>query len=252
MRLHVLGSGTALPSAHRGASGYACVSQSGAVLLLECGPGSTRRWPQAGFGFDDICGVALSHFHVDHVSDLPAMLFGRNVRSPPVKTSLTMIGPVGLRRFVEDVRALYGRGVHDPFDTQWVVEMSDEMIARCGPFEIRAREVRHSPGALGFLVCCDGRSLAFSGDSGPCDALRELVTGVDLALVECSYPDSRESSGHLNVATVSELLCDASVERAVLTHLYPDLDAVDVDGAVRNRGYRGWLNVASDGAVFDV
>jgi ribonuclease BN (tRNA processing enzyme) len=75
----VLGSGTCLPHPRRGASGYACIADDGGALLLECGPGSTRRWPAAGLDFSAVRTILVTHHHVDHCADLAAVLFGRNV-----------------------------------------------------------------------------------------------------------------------------------------------------------------------------
>ena len=93
MHLVVLGSGTSIPHPQRGTSGYALVADDGTVLLLECGPGSTRRWPSADLDFANVGAIAISHHHVDHCGDLAAVLFGRNVVEPPLESPITLVGP---------------------------------------------------------------------------------------------------------------------------------------------------------------
>jgi len=248
MRLAILGSGTAIPHPERGASGYACIADDGTALLLECGPGSTRRWPRHGLTFESVRAIAVTHYHVDHCGDLSAVMFGRNVPEPPVEAPLLLAGPAGHGRMVAGLRELYGTAVEDPLGTITVAEMAEGDRATAGPFEIEAREVAHSAGALGLRVRADGRVLAFSGDSGPCDALVELCRGVDVALLECSYPAERESRSHLNARTAAEAAIAAGVERLVLTHFYAACDGVDIDAQVRDAGYRGELYLARDGA----
>jgi ribonuclease BN (tRNA processing enzyme) len=251
MELAVLGSGTAIPHPARGASGYALI-EGGEVLLLECGPGSTRRWPAFGIAFETVRGIAVTHHHVDHCSDLAAVMFGRNVPDPPVTAPLALIGPVGHRALVSGLEGLYGTAVADPLGSREVIEMKDGDRRRVGPFEVEAREVMHVAGALGYRVRCGGRSLAFSGDSGACPELIELCRGADVALLECSYPASRPTTKHLNARTAAEVAARSGVRRVVLTHFYPQCDGVDIAAEVRAAGYAGELALATDGLRLEI
>lgn len=250
MRLHVLGSGTAIPHPERGASGYALVASDGAACLLECGPGSTRRWPSAGIDFDRARVVLITHFHVDHCADLPAVLFGRMVAS--TESPLALLGPLGHARHVAGLRALFTPWLDDAAGRVAVHELGDGASLDVEPFAFEARHVLHAEHALGVRVRADGATLAFSGDSGPCDALVELCRGADVALLECSYPADRETRSHLNAATAAQVAVAAGVERLVLTHFYPRCDGVDLEAQVREAGYHGALHLARDGDVIDV
>jgi ribonuclease BN (tRNA processing enzyme) len=98
---------------------------------------------------------------------------------------------------------------------------------------VHARRVAHAPGAIGVRVHADDAILAFSGDSGPCDALVELCREASVALLECSYRSSRATEHHLSPRTVGEIARAAGIRRLVLTHFYPELDDVDVTAEVR-------------------
>lgn len=246
--LAILGSGTAIPHVRRGASGYAVIAPGGEVLLIECGPGSTRRWPAHGITFEAVRAIACTHHHVDHCADLAALMFGRNVPEPRVATPLAMIGPIGHRALIAGIEGLYGAAVSDPEGAREVIEMRDGDRQVIGPFAIEARGVLHVEGALGLRVRCAGRTLAFSGDSGACPALVELVRGADLALLECSYPASRPTTKHMNSRTAAEVAVAAGASRVVLTHFYPVCDGIDLEAEVRGAGYRGELVLAEDGA----
>ncbi len=254
MRLGFLGTGTAIPSPHRGASGYV-LEADGEVLLLECGPGSTRRWPAMGLDFARVGAVLCSHHHVDHCGDLAALLFGRNV-APAVHPGLVLAGPTGHRRLIERLTEAFGDGVtHDDLE---VVELDEGGALTLAGFSIEGHAMAHprrnadEAPALGFRVERGGRRLAFSGDSGPCDALVELCRGVDVALLECSYPAGRESGRHLNGETVAQVARNAEVRRLVLTHIYPEADQVDLRSEVRDAGYEGELTIATDGSWLEV
>lgn len=247
--LRILGSGTAIPHPARGASGYAVVATDGSALLLECGPGSTRRWPAHGLTFETVAGILVTHHHVDHVGDLAAVLFGRNVPEPRVKTALSLLGPNGHAELVRGLRTVYGPTISDRAGVVEIVELADGDSHSFGEFSVEVRVVRHSPGALGVRVTCGGRVLAFSGDSGPCDALSELFAGADLVLCECSYPAGRASRSHLNAATAAQTAVAAGVQRLVLTHFYAQCDGVDIESQVREAGYDAELWLAADGDV---
>lgn len=247
MKLAILGSGTAIPHPDRGASGYACIAPDGKALLLECGPGSTRRWPRHGLSFESVRAIVVTHHHLDHVSDLGAVMFGRNVPEPPVRTPLLLAGPRGQARLVEALEEAYGASVADKQGVRDVRELIDGQGITCAPFDVSVREVKHTSGAIGVRVGCGGRKLAFSGDSAPCDALVELCRGVHVALLECSYPAGRETGSHLNAETAAEVAMEAGVERLVLTHFYPECDGADIEAQVREAGYQGDLHLARDG-----
>jgi ribonuclease BN (tRNA processing enzyme) len=252
VKLAILGSGTAIPHPRRGASGYAVIAPSGEVLLLECGPGSTRRWPSFGITFERVRAIAVTHHHVDHCCDLAAVMFGRNVIDPPVSTPLALLGPVGHRALIAGIEALYGTAVADAEGAREVDELADGDSRRVGSFTIEARAVLHVAGSLGLRVRCGDRTLAFSGDSGKCPELIEHCRGADLALLECSYPASRPTTKHLNARTAAEVAVEAGLARVALTHFYPQCDGVDVAREVREAGYRGDLVLAEDGLLLDV
>ncbi|HJK93569.1 MAG TPA: MBL fold metallo-hydrolase, partial [Polyangiaceae bacterium LLY-WYZ-15_(1-7)] len=247
----VLGSGTAIPHAARGAAGY-LVEHAGALLLLDSGPGSTRRWPAMGVDFERVELVVHTHHHVDHCSDLAAILFGRNVARPRVAERLTLVGPVGHAALVAGLDGLFGRGVHAREGDRIVRELGDGDVFEHGPFRIEAVEQAHprrnpgEGGALGYRVRAGGRTMCFSGDAGPSEALGRLCAGVELALLECSYPAGRETRHHLTTRTAAEAALEGGVGHLVLTHFYPECDAVDVRAEVRAAGWRGPLTLAED------
>ena len=250
MKLHVFGSGTAIPHPERGASGYALVAADGTACLIECGPGSTRRWPGAGVTFRSARAIFVTHLHVDHCCDLPAVLFGRALSLPD--TPLALLGPVGYGAHIEGIRALHAPWLSEGQELVEVVEMGDGDRATVGPFELETRCVLHPGAALGVRVRAGGVTFAFSGDSGPCEALVELSRGADLVMLECSYPAERVTRRHLNTQTAARVATDAGVERLVLTHFSAMCDGVDIEAEVRAAGYTGWLQLARDGDSIDV
>ena len=75
MKLTILGSGTTVPSTKRSAPAY-LLEAAGKKILLDSGEGTKRRLAEAGVNPVDLDYIFYTHTHVDHVSELPAILWG--------------------------------------------------------------------------------------------------------------------------------------------------------------------------------
>ncbi|MGI9077569.1 MAG: MBL fold metallo-hydrolase, partial [Gemmatimonadaceae bacterium] len=70
MRLTTIGTGTVSPSPTRVCAGV--LIEFGTVrLLLDCGPGITHRMATLGIDWMGITHIAVTHFHPDHIADIP-------------------------------------------------------------------------------------------------------------------------------------------------------------------------------------
>ena len=65
--------GAPLPVAGRAGISSALIVD-GRVFVIDCGRGSPSAYADAGLDFSRLEAVFLSHFHVDHIGDLPGML----------------------------------------------------------------------------------------------------------------------------------------------------------------------------------
>lgn len=239
----VLGSGTAVSRGPRTPAGYA--ARIGAEhLLFDCGPATMLRLGEAGIFFENLGHVFVTHFHPDHVSDLGPLLFARNIPGVRGTAELTVWGPAGIVELHANLERLYG---------DWVNGKQYRLRAREFPGEldgadwsVRSRVVRHVPGALAYRLEAGGRSVVYSGDTGYCPAIVELCGEADLAVLECSLPDDRAVENHLTPGLCARIGREASVRKLMLTHLYPDCEAIDVAAAVREAGFEGPVIVAED------
>ena len=134
-----------------------------------------------------------------------------------------------------------------------------------GPFHIEAFEMTHiGVQALGYRIEAGGRILAYTGDTGPCDAAVEIARDADLYLAEATYQDaSNLMPFHLSATQAGEAAKAAGAKRLMLTHITPDLDpevsraeaAAAFDGTGRHRGAgpdgRGGRVTRPDGRAAD-
>ena len=86
--------------------------------------------------------------------------------------------------------------------------------------------------------------LAYTGDSGPCEAVVEMSRGADVLLAEATYQnDNNLLPFHMSAAQVGEHAAASGVPRVILTHLVPGLDP-EVSRAEAAAVYDGITDVA--------
>ena len=127
------------------------------------------------------------------------------------------------------------------------------------------------PTAVAYRVEAGGRSLVYSGDTGPTGQLAKLARGADVLFSEVVDIPSIEASlrhlmpqappervaamarnmsrNHLEPEAIGRIAADAGVKRVVLTHYVPGLEAMrDPQGLVRRVGsrYPGPVSLAHD------
>lgn len=77
---------------------------------------------------------------------------------------------------------------------------------RIDDYTIKAVEVHHTVPAVGYLVSGNGRTIAYTGDTGPTEAIWRHVSGADALIVEVSFPDSMEEMALLTRHLTCSLL----------------------------------------------
>jgi ribonuclease BN (tRNA processing enzyme) len=177
----------------------------------------------------------LTHGHYDHVADyallvLTSWRFGRHhalqVYGPPGTQAMTdALFQEAYKIDIAARKTLKKSDAESDINIR-VSEMRDGSIAEGEGWRVRAVEVAHwpIPLSLGFLIEGEGKRVFFSGDTSPCDAVRESAAGADLLIHEGMYfpADSGHYRSHSHPEHVGELARQAGVGQLILTHLQPD------------------------------
>lgn len=247
MRLTTIGTGTAAPAPGRVNAGH-LVETRGVRLLLDCGSGVAHRMSALGIDWMGITHVALTHFHADHVLDLPTLLVAwRHGALPPRTAPLELLGPPGTAALVERFAALFGALVGRPEFPFAVRELSpDAPLELADGVALTSRPVPHTAESVAYSVVSGGRRLVYTGDTGPDETLGAWARGCDLLLAECSLPEELAVPSHLTPQGCAALAGTAAPGRLVLTHFYPPVEQVDVRAVVGAR-YAGPVVLATDG-----
>lgn len=219
MKLHILGTGTAIPRIERGSSSY-LVRAKGLNILVDVGPSVVRRLLERGFDVDDVDLIVITHFHVDHTADLSTFFFACNYGKEPRVKPLTVIGGKGITRFHRDLRKVYPWIEPKTYDLT-VQRLVNESRVYNG-VTISTVPVKHNPESIAVRLD-EKRSLTFSGDTDFSQNLIRLADQSDLLVAECAFPE-RKVKGHLNLESLDRIVKKAMPKRVLLTHLYPDWD----------------------------
>jgi len=252
MRLTVLGAGTCVPSATRGSAGF-WLEAGDARVRLDCGAGSVHAMARFGISCESVSHQFISHFHIDHVGELPALLFAlRWGLSTPRTAPFSLIGPVGLRALVEQLATIYGEPL---LEQQFPLTLSELASGDALPLAdgatLRVCKTPHNGESLAVRIDAGGRALGYTGDTAPSVELARFFAGVDLLIAECSFLDDNHGTHHLLADETAELARAANARRLVVTHAYFDPLAADL-AARLSRLYAGPIFIAADGDVFDV
>lgn len=252
MRLVTVGTGTAAPHGARVQAGH-LVATTDALVLLDCGSGVSFRLAALGLEWTRITHIAITHFHADHVTDLPTLLVAwRYGMLPPRHAPLEIVGPVGTIALVERLCGALGVEYREYGFPVTIREIEPGgRLALSAATSIACRAVPHTPESVAYLVEGDGRRLVYTGDTGYDESLAQWASGCDVLLSECSLPSSMAIATHLTPEQAGMLAAVAKPSLLALTHLYPPVEGVDILAAVAAH-HPGAAVVAHDGWQTDL
>lgn len=284
--LTVLGSGGPYATRHRVSSGYLLWLDGRARILVDCGGGTFERIGQMGIDLSALDQILLTHLHIDHTSDLPAIIM--HLYMTDRKRSITVVGPVGRpgnrdapENFepqpgaIEFVRLLFGasgawrymntfenfgiNSLETPSNPSQasVHEVPVDRALGAAGLSIKSSAVPHGMmPSIAFRVEYGGRSIAFSGDvSRPTSALVALTEGCSMLVHDFALPERELPHGNLHAkpSMVGELARDAGVKTLMLSHFMPPIET-ELNSALELVGssYHGKIELANDLQTYEI
>lgn len=191
--------------------------------------------------------VVLTHFHNDHVGDLPGLLIALKYGARPPRTApLRVVGPVGLEALLTRMSDALGTRFLEPDFPLDLVEIQPGATVALGADTLHSYSTRHTDASLAYRVAGTWGSLAYTGDAAPDPELTRFMAGSTLVVSECTDAEPREGSLHQTPASVATAAIDIGPDLLVITHVYPPLSP---EGAARQVGelWPGRVIAAHDG-----
>lgn len=236
------------------------------ALLLDCSQAVQQRLEHMGIDHSKIHHIAITHPHPDHCAPIHFLqstyvkgLYGEQFKNK----HLTFYGPDYL---IDNFQTLWN--IHLPerinqyFDwpklSLMAMSKGDKSIT-IGSGVLTAKKVYHGWGrcdAVAYRLETPRASIAYSGDTGDCDGVRQIAKNADLFICECSgrVGDSLSKSeyGHLDPYTIGDIAAQATVKKLVLSH-YTGLDSNEaVINEIQRAGYRGEITFAKDFSTISI
>jgi len=227
---YTLGTGAVVSDPNRTTTMLA-VQNERSTLLVDCGGDVAPRLQAVGLDPVSIDALIVTHEHADHVAGFPLLmerlwLMGRRTPLP-----VYGIAPA----------IAQARRVHDAFDTSdWVdypgftlheIDLAPRAaVLDDGGWRVTASPGTHAVPVVGLRLDDEAshHALAYSSDTAPSEAIRDLAHGAQLLIHEASGT----GPVHTSAEQAAHLANDANVGRLLLVHVPPhDVLAPDLDAA---------------------
>jgi ribonuclease BN (tRNA processing enzyme) len=248
MRLTVLGCAGSFPGPESACSAY-LIEAEGFRVLLDFGSGSLSAL-QRYAGLHSVDAIILSHLHCDHILDAVSYVVVRRYAPDGPYPVLPVYAPAGAP---DRLLAAYGQENSSIDDVYQFYGLQPGTFP-IGPFTVTVDRVNHPVETYGVRLEHSGRSLCYSSDTAPCDALLRLAEGADVFLCEASYLDDVDNPPdlHLTGREAGEAATKAEVGRLLLTHLVPawGSEARTIEAAAS--AWDGPLEVVRPGASYEI
>ena len=255
-------------------------------ILVDAGGGIFERIGRSGMDISTLQQILLTHLHIDHTSDLAAVVMDLYMCDRTVPIALAgpqgrpgndaapenaspqpgvnefvrlLFGADGAWRYMNtftgfgiDVRELPS----DPAEAAIHSIPVDEVFEDLG-ISICATAVPHGMmPSVAFRVDCDEQSVVFSGDvSQSTEALIALAKNCSMLVHDFSVPERDVAYGHLHAkpSAVGRTARESGAKVLLLSHFMPAIEG-ELGGAIDivRREYGGRIEVASDLETYEL
>ncbi len=252
MEITVVGSGTVVPRLARRQSCVA-VETGNETLFFDLGSGAVRGMLHAGLDPFAVDRIFFTHFHPDHTVDVVPLLFAIKYGAEQERERpLALYGPEPFQSFFGDITNVWGDWMLGDYPTQ-VHELPHACLSPLNLPDLRVSwaPAKHCPESIAYRLEGENGAFVYTGDTEYAETIVNLARGAHTLLIECSLPEDTPVPGHLTPSGVARIASEADVEQVVLTHVYPQTDALDLVQEVGG-GFEGEVAVAADGTKLSV
>jgi len=232
--LQVLGSGGP-EGGERASASYLIKQDDQAIILIDFGGGAFLRFGQAKAKIEDLQLVLLTHLHIDHVVELPALMKAGYFSQRGCK--LNMIGPSGNQYFPgfkEYIQLQFGKngayrymsdilGKHSESFSLQIHEVKKDKNFDFLDIHITAVQIKHGiVPAVAYRVEIEDKVIVFSGDtSAQSNTLEKLSKDADILIAHHAIPErgfEGARSLHMTPSRTAFIAQKAQVKRLLLSH----------------------------------
>ena len=239
MTLQVLGSGGPESGDKRASSAYVIWVEGKTKVLIDFGGGASLRFEEASANIADLDVILLTHLHVDHTADLPALL--KSSFFTRASGNLHIFGPsknkfmpstkIFIERLFQNNKGAWqylGDHLDGSADLQVKTHniqesLKVEVIYKNKNIKVSAISVHHGPiPAIAYRVDIGKKSVTFSGDmNGDNHTLEILAKNTDILVAHNAVPKGSQGVArklHMTPDVIGDIAKKAKVKKLVLSH----------------------------------
>ena len=249
MRLTVLGCAGSFPGPEAPCSSY-LIEADGFRLLMDFGTGAMSAL-QRFASLYSIDAMLLSHLHPDHMFDASQYVVARRYAPSGPLPPLPVYAPVAAP---ERLAAVYGGPEEGSVTDVYTFYALQPGTFPIGPLQVTVDRVNHPVETYGVRIEHEGRVLAYSADTAPCEALLRLAQGADVFLCEASYLDDEDNPPdiHLTGREAGEHAAKAGVGKLLLTHLVTAWGSEALTHEAAARAFGGPIDIVRPGSRYEI
>jgi len=272
--LQVLGSGGPESGDKRASSGYIVWIDGKSRILIDMGGGSSLRFEEVNAKIEDLSVILLTHLHVDHTADLPALLkssffthaSGKLHIFGPDKNHFMPSTKQFIHRLFKDGKGAW-QYLGDHLNGDARLQLKAHNIGKIknvrrlytqDNITIDAISVHHGPiPAVAYRVNVGNKSITFSGDmNGEYHTLETLAKDTDILVAHNAVP--KGSTGvaaklHMTPNIIGQIAQKAQPKRVILSHrMLRTLGREKETLSQIHRYYKGSVKFANDKSYYRV
>lgn len=180
-------------------------------ILVDCGNGIVKTLLRQERDLLDIEALLVTHFHGDHVLDIPFLILIRSFSLPARR--LKIYGPEDTKKKIALLVQLTFSDIAHKWEKTLELakvdfiefdHLEDEEVLP--GYKVSAYSVIHGdePNCYGYTVEHEGKVAGFSGDSALCEGIEQIVSKADVSILDMSFV--RPFDSHMCVEDIEKLL----------------------------------------------
>ncbi|MDN3953576.1 ribonuclease Z [Sporolactobacillus laevolacticus] len=150
MNFTFLGTGAGMPAKERNVTSLALgfPEYDGDLWLFDCGEGTQRQILYTPVKLTKLTVIFITHLHGDHLFGLPGILGSRSFHG--AESTLQLVGPKGLKEYVETSLRLSGTHLHYPIAINEIE--TEGKVYENAHFVVTASELDHGIKSYGYRI----------------------------------------------------------------------------------------------------
>jgi ribonuclease Z len=220
-------------------------------ILLDCGSGTLKNLRQIDVDLNGIKKLLITHYHVDHIGDLPSLLWA--METGERKEPLEITGYKGIEELTKNLLKL----MNTPEDIT-IFDLSFRPLSGETIFDgIRTCLTLHNPPNLAYRIERNGKNFCYTGDTAYHEPLAKFAYNCDIMVHDAMFLDEQsELASLMNHSTAGEagkIAERAHVDTLVLFHIFhQNVDFEDKFKEQASREFSGKIIIAKDFQTLEI